>query len=153
MLWRVLIFVQVFKLSKVAGLQSATLIKMNYFTGSFKISKWLHWYHRIPYPVIQNIPRLQLRVNISTLIILSIAPHLPNLYHSVTLCFFVDLSCVLRISVPHRFHPLTICTKNATGDVLDWVLNTPLKLLFQVACGNPITELLFVIFSKSTLLK
>ena len=33
---------------------------------------------------------------------LSIALHLPHLYHSVTLCFFVDFSCVLGILVPHQ---------------------------------------------------
>ena len=31
--------VQVLKLSKVAGLQSPTLLKMSYFTGSFNLSE------------------------------------------------------------------------------------------------------------------
>ena len=33
---------------------------------------------------------------------LSIAPHLPHLYNSVTLWFFVDFSYVLEMSVPHQ---------------------------------------------------
>ena len=37
--YNVLKFVQVLKLSKVAGLQSTTLLKMNYFTGGFKLSE------------------------------------------------------------------------------------------------------------------
>ena len=37
--YNVLKFVQVLKLSKAAGLQSTTLLKMNYFTGGFKLSE------------------------------------------------------------------------------------------------------------------
>ena len=59
---------QVFKLSKVAGLQSAILQKMNYFTGSFKFSERLHSYYCILYKMIQSILRLRLCGDTSTLI-------------------------------------------------------------------------------------
>ena len=48
----ILEFVQVFKLRKVLGLQSANLLKMNNCTCTFKLFEWLHLYHHNSFPVI-----------------------------------------------------------------------------------------------------
>ena len=123
-----------FKLSKVTGLQSAALLKMNCFTGSFKLSEWLYSYHHISYPIIQSTPQFQLRGKENTLF-LSITPLLLYLYHSVTTWFFVDFSCASVMSVPRQPR---LCLQLNWEAYSNW---------------NSINELSFLIFSKPTLLK
>ena len=52
MLQRVLKFAQVLKLSKVAELKSPILLKLNYFTGRFKLFESPHLCHRVSYTII-----------------------------------------------------------------------------------------------------
>ena len=166
-----------FKLSKVAGLQSATLLKMNYFTGLLKLSEWLH--------LISNNSKFSTASTSwqhkpSTF--LFIAPHLLHLYNSVTFWILVDFSCVLEISVPRQrrlclklnsdvysehggtskmelfskivdaFQPLPSFTKSAILDA--WMgSGYASETLFHIAYWNPITDLLFLIFFNFVLLK
>ena len=101
---------------------------MNYFTSSFKLTEWLHSYHCIWYPIITAANTQVFHsfdfVAPQTLYILSIASHLPHLFHSVTLWYFIDFSCVLGTSKMelfpkkvNRFQPLTVFRKSSIFDV------------------------------------
>ena len=94
------------KSNKVARLQSSTLLKMNYFTSSFKLSEWLHSYHRILNPIITAFNTHVFHgfdfVAPQSIYNLSIVLHLRHLFHSVTLWYFIDFSCVLWILIPHQ---------------------------------------------------
>ena len=92
-LWRILNIVQVLKLSKIAGLQFSTLLKMNYFTGCFKLPEWLHSYHHVSCPITQSIPRLWLRGNASTLYVCSLL----QIYHICTIQQHFDFSLIFHV--------------------------------------------------------
>ena len=81
---------------------SLPLLKMNYFTVSY-FTLWMIAF-KSPYFIPNNskysTASTSWQHEHSTF--LSIAPHLPYLYHSVTLWFFVDFSCLLGILVPHQ---------------------------------------------------
>ena len=101
--------------SKVARLQSAPLLKMNYFTGSFKLSQWLHSYHRISYPIIPIILRLWLRGNTSTL-------HFCSWLHIHHICTVRGNTSTLHFcSWLHIHHICTIRGNTSTLHFYSWL--------------------------------
>ena len=80
---------------------SPTLLKMNYFTSSFKLSEWLHSYHGISYSIIQSTSRLLNLVATKTLCIFIHCSIFTKSAPFSNALIFVDLPCV-RISVSRQ---------------------------------------------------
>ena len=115
---------------------SLQLLKKNYFTGSFKLSEWLHSQQRISYPIIQSIPWLRLSGNTRTHIFVHYSTFTTSVPFSNSLIF-------PDFSIANRFQPWTIFTKISILDV--WLGSGYISEteLFHIASKNQLLNFYF----------